>query len=140
MLKPQQKPSSKTTFSGRVLFTFENGNVISERVVGCHELIASLDAFVEIAKAAGWHVHPAEAESSALITPNPADNTHQALPEPLPAVGERYTQNEGGMSAIVRRCAGKRVVFSYEPYPAASHDYSLEAFIREFTRLEVRHA
>jgi hypothetical protein len=59
---------------------------------------------------------------------------------PSPAVGERYTQNDGGMAAIVKAVTGNRVVFSYEQYPEASHDYSLCGFIREFTLLEVCHA
>lgn len=61
-------------------------------------------------------------------------NYSQTLPELLPAAGDRYTQNDGGMMAIVLALNGDRVVFSYEQCPNASHDYSLEGFMREFTR------
>ncbi|WP_337263271.1 MULTISPECIES: hypothetical protein [unclassified Serratia (in: enterobacteria)] len=89
---------------------------------------------------------PAIKESLLFVLLDRVDALHEMLPEKcptcsdLPAVGDRYVQNDDGMTAIVRRCAGKRVVFSYEPYPAASHDYSLEAFMREFTRQGGRHA
>lgn len=71
---------------------------------------------------------------------------HEMLPEKcltcseLPEAGERYAKNDSGEVVIIRTQASNRVVFSYEQYPEASHDYSQEAFMREFTHLEVRHA
>ncbi|RLM02140.1 hypothetical protein BIY27_25700 [Gibbsiella quercinecans] len=133
MLKPQQKPDSKATYSGRVLITLENGNIISERVVGCHEHVASLYAFVELAQAAGWHVSPPEPQSNDVITGTSADINQ---PQALPTAGEHYTQNKGGMIAIVVAVNGNRVVFSYEQHPNASHDYSLSSFNHDFTLCE----
>lgn len=89
---------------------------------------------------------PAVKESLLFVLLDRVDALHEMLPEKcqtcseLPAVGDRYTQNDGGMAAIVKELTGNRVVFSYEQYPNASHNYSLGGFLREFTRLEVRHA
>lgn len=59
--------------------------------------------------------------------------------EGSPAVGDRYTENDGGSVVIVRERTGDRLVYSYEKYPEASHGYRLRSFIREFTLLEVVH-
>lgn len=92
MLNPKQ--NNKANYSGRVLTTFENGEAINERIVGCHEHIASMEAFLELARVAGWHV--STPESNEVITSNPIDSTHQSLLEQLPVVGGHYTQDNGG--------------------------------------------
>lgn len=50
-----------------------------------------------------------------------------------PAIGDRYISNDGGMMAVIRDVTSDRVMFSFEQYPEASHEYSLRGFIREFT-------
>ncbi|WP_431224798.1 hypothetical protein ACQ86O_08055 [Serratia sp. L9] len=84
-------------------------------------------------------------EALLFILLDRADTLYEMLPEKcpicseLPVVGDRYTQNDKGSVVIVREQNSDQVVFSYERYPEASHDYSLSGFIREFTRLEVTH-
>ncbi|CNI37514.1 hypothetical protein [Yersinia pekkanenii] len=60
--------------------------------------------------------------------------------ERSPAIGDRYTKNGGGMTALIKDLTGDRIVFSYEPYHGATHNYPLSSFIHEFTLLEANHA
>lgn len=75
--------------------------------------------------------------ASYLITEQGRQEEAFALP---PAPGDHYIQNDSGMQAVVWQCADRRVVFSYIQYPDASHDYPLEAFMRDFIRQEASHA
>ncbi len=43
-------------FTGRVLLHVENGTVLSERCLAANEHVATLPAFVELARLAGWRV------------------------------------------------------------------------------------
>jgi len=61
MRKTQQKPSNNAPFSGRILQTFENGKLINERVVCSNDHVSSFEAFIDLARLAGWHVSPPEA-------------------------------------------------------------------------------
>ncbi|MFA1020130.1 hypothetical protein AB8780_21120 [Enterobacter sp. SAT-E-asb] len=50
-------------FSGRVMVTFENGEVISEQAVRSDEHLATLEGFIETARLAGFTVIPPAAVS-----------------------------------------------------------------------------
>jgi len=43
-------------FTGRVLLHVENGTVLCERCLSADEHVATLPAFVELARLAGWRV------------------------------------------------------------------------------------
>ncbi len=47
---------SRPDFTGRVLLHVENGTVLSERCLSADEHVATLPAFVELARLAGWRV------------------------------------------------------------------------------------
>ncbi|CNI16599.1 Uncharacterised protein [Yersinia similis] len=57
--------------------------------------------------------------------------------ERSPAIGDRYTKNDCGMTAIVKGLTGNRIAFSYEQYHGTTHNYPLSSFIHEFTLLEL---
>lgn len=61
MCKVQQNPGNNAHFSGRILQTFENGKLIGERVVCSNDHVSSFEAFIDLARLAGWHVSPPEA-------------------------------------------------------------------------------
>jgi hypothetical protein len=50
-------------FSGRVLVTFENGEIIREQAVRSDEHLATLEGFIETARLAGFIVIPPETVS-----------------------------------------------------------------------------
>lgn len=50
-------------FSGRVLVTFENGEIIREQVARPDEHMATLEGFIETARLAGFTVIPPAAVS-----------------------------------------------------------------------------
>ncbi|WP_337261246.1 MULTISPECIES: hypothetical protein [unclassified Serratia (in: enterobacteria)] len=56
MLKAQQNQGSTAGYSGSILTTYQDGKVIGERIIYEDEHVSSLEAFIEIAQAAGWHV------------------------------------------------------------------------------------
>lgn len=79
----------------------------------------------------------------AIDKSNRSSSTSQAheisgINEALPSVGSRYIEVCGKMVAIVKECTPDRVIFSYEPYPQASHSYSREGFISTFKPLDAQ--
>ncbi|EKS6737840.1 hypothetical protein NTH60_004846 [Enterobacter ludwigii] len=50
-------------FSGRVLVTFENGEIVREQAVRSDEHLATLEGFIETARMAGFTVIPPAAVS-----------------------------------------------------------------------------
>lgn len=61
MCKTQQNQSNAAGYSGRILTTYQDGKVTSERVVCSNEHVSSFEAFIDLARLAGWHVSPPEA-------------------------------------------------------------------------------
>ncbi|MDT0205767.1 hypothetical protein [Serratia marcescens] len=58
MHKPNQIPGIADNYSARIMLTIENGKVVSERMIGAGEILATFDIFIELAQRAGWHVTP----------------------------------------------------------------------------------
>lgn len=47
-------------FTGRILLTLENGRVVSERTISASEHLANLNAFIELARLAGFTIIPSD--------------------------------------------------------------------------------
>lgn len=54
----KNKPIHYRNFTGRILLTLENGRVVSERTISASEHLASLNAFFDLARLAGFTIIP----------------------------------------------------------------------------------
>ena len=52
----KNEPARYQSFTGRILLTLENGRVVSERTISASEHLANLNAFIELARLAGFTI------------------------------------------------------------------------------------
>lgn len=52
----KNEPARYQGFTGRILLTLENGRIVSERTISAGEHLANLNAFIELARLAGFTI------------------------------------------------------------------------------------